>query len=141
MRIKIKRVDKSLPLPEYQTAGSVAFDLCSRIDEVISAHGTKILPSNLIIHVPDGHFLLIAARSSTHKKGLLPANGIGIIDQDYSGEHDEIGILLYNFTDSPVEIKRGDRIAQGLILPYEKAEWEEEDEMGKNSRGGFGSTG
>lgn len=141
MKVQIKRIDTSLPLPEYQTGGSVAFDLYSRIDATISSHSTQILPSNLIIAVPKGYCLVIAARSSSHKKGLLPANGIGIIDQDYSGEEDEIGILVYNFTDHAVEVKKGERIAQGLVLPVERVEWEEGEEMRGKSRGGFGSTG
>lgn len=130
-----------MPLPEYQTAGSAGVDFYSRIDATVSPHETQILPSNFIIELPKGYFLLVAARSSAHKKGLIPANGVGIIDQDYQGRNDEIGILVYNFTDDPIEIKKGDRIAQGLVLPFERVEWEEIDEVNKNSRGGFGSTG
>ncbi|MBI4050097.1 MAG: dUTP diphosphatase [Candidatus Doudnabacteria bacterium] len=141
MKVKIKRIDESLPLPEHQTGGSVAFDFYSRIDASIKPHQFRILPSNLIIAVPEGYFLLIAARSSTHKRGLLPANGIGVIDQDYHGEKDEIGILVYNVTDKRVDIKRGERIAQGLIIPVERAEWVEGEKLREDSRGGFGSTG
>lgn len=130
-----------MPMPEYQTPDSVAFDLYSREDIKIEPHGRATAPSNLIIEVPKGHFLMIAARSSLSKKGLILSNGIGIIDQDYHGRDDEIGILLYNLSEQPVEIKRGERIAQGLILPIETAEWQEVEEIKKDSRGGFGSTG
>lgn len=141
MKVKIKRIDKSLPLLQYQTRGAVAFDFYSREDLSVPARTTKILPSNFIIEVPEGYFLMISARSSLAKKGLILANGVGIIDQDYHGPDDEIGISVYNFSDSPVQIKKGDRLAQGLIIPVERVEWEEGEQMGENSRGGFGSTG
>lgn len=141
MKVKIFRVDKALALPQYQTAGSVAFDIYSRADGEIAPHQAKIFPSNLIIQVPKGHFLIIVARSSLAKKGLMLANGIGIIDQDYHGPQDEIGILLYNATHEQMTIKKGERIAQGLIVPIQKAEWQEVSEIKKGSRGGFGSTG
>jgi len=141
MKVRIKRVEDTLPLPEYQTSGSVAFDIYSRTDLQIPGHETKIAPSNLIIEVPEGYFLMICARSSLQKKGLMLANGIGIIDQDYHGPEDEIGILLYNSTHDSVKIEKMDRIAQGLILPIIKAEWEEAADMKAASRGGFGSTG
>ena len=141
MKVRIKRIDKSLPLPQYQTEGSVAFDVSSRADAMFEPSEVKILPSNLIIEVPKGHVLILSARSSLGKKGLKLANGVGIIDQDYHGPEDEIGILLHNFSPNMVEIKKGDRLAQGLIIPVEKAEWDEVEEIKKSSRGGFGSTG
>ena len=141
MKIRIKRIDKSLPLPEYQTEGSVGFDIYSREDVVIKPNERLAVPSNLIIEVPSGYALIIAARSSLSKKGLRLSNGIGVVDQDFHGPKDEFGILLNNFTDAPVSIKRGDRIAQGLIMPIERAECEEVNEIKKDSRGGFGSTG
>ena len=141
MRIKIKRIDKSLPLPQYQTPGSVGFDISSRINAVINPGEITILPANLIVEVPIGHALILSARSSLAKNGLKLANGVGIIDQDYHGPKDEIGILVHNFTHAPVEIKKGDRLAQALIMPVEQVEWEEIKEIKTESRGGFGSTG
>ena len=141
MKVKIKRIDQSLPLPQYQTNGSVAFYVGSRVDAVLQPGEVKILPSNLIIEVPAGHALILSARSSLANKGLKLANGIGVIDQDFHGREDEIGILLHNFTASPVEVKKGERLAQGLIIPVERVEWDEVDEIKKTSRGGFGSTG
>ena len=141
MKVKIKRIDQSLPLPQHQTNGSVAFDVGSRVDAVLQPGEVKILPSNLIIEVPAGHVLILSARSSLANKGLKLANGIGVIDQDFHGREDEIGILLHNFTASPVEVKKGERLAQGLIIPVERVEWDEVDEIKKTSRGGFGSTG
>ena len=141
MKLKIVRIDKTLPLPEYQTSGAVAFDLYSRVDAMMQPKEKKVIPANFIVEVPEGHALLIAARSSLPKKGLMLPNSIGVIDQDYNGSADELGIFLYNFTDEPVEIKRGDRLAQALITPIQKVEFEEVEEIKKESRGGFGSTG
>ena len=142
IRVKIKRIEKVLPLPQYQTSGSVGFDMYSRIDATVLPDEIKILPSNLIIEVPKGHMLVLASRSSLSiKKGLRLSNSIGIIDQDYHGAEDEIGIQVYNFTKDPIEVKRGERITQGLFIPVELAKWEEVEEIKKQSRGGFGSTG
>ena len=86
--------------------------------------------------------LVVASRSSTPlKKGLTPPHGFGIIDHDYCGPTDEIGVLVYNFTSDPVEIRRGEKIAQGVFVKIDKFEWEEVSEMEGRSRGGFGSTG
>jgi len=84
---------------------------------------------------------MIAARSSTVKRGLFKANSVGIVDQDFHGPKDEIGVLLYNFSDQIASLKRGDRIAQGLIIPIQKVDWEEVDQIKEESRGGFGTTG
>ncbi|MDP3729414.1 MAG: dUTP diphosphatase [bacterium] len=141
MKIKIKRIDASLPLPEYKTKGAVAFDIYSRTNEIVKPLEIKYLPSNLIIQVPKGYFLMIAARSSTHKKGLFMAHGIGVLDQDYCGPEDEIFIPLYNFTKKKVMLEKGERIAQGILTPLQKAQWHEVSSIAKKSRGGFGSTG
>lgn len=142
MKIKIVRIDKSLPLPEYQTSGAVAFDIYSREAAVIQPKELKILPSNLIIEVPQGHALVLAARSSLgKKKGLVLRNAIGVIDQDFHGPNDEIGIMVFNFTQDAVSVERGERIAQGMIVPVARAHWEEVDIIKADSRGGYGSTG
>ena len=101
-----------------------------------------LVPTGLVIGVPPGHFLGVFARSSTPlKRGLMVANGVGVVDSDYCGPNDEIKIQVVNFTDAPVSLKRGDRIAQGVILPFVRAEWEEVSEAPGQTRGGFGSTG
>lgn len=108
----------------------------------IPPHGIRLVGTGLVIAVPDGYFLGIFARSSTPlKKGLMVANGVGVIDPDYSGPTDEIKIQVLNITDAPVKVTRGDRIAQGILLPFPTIEWEEVDEMRVPTRGGFGSTG
>ena len=142
MKIDIKLVDNTLPLPSYQTDGAVAFDLYSRIDMEVPAKSIGMIPLNVIIATPPGFGLFIASRSSTpKKKGLMCANGIGIIDQDYRGKHDEINYLCYNFTDEKVLVERGERIAQGMFLPVEIAEFNQVEEMEYKNRGGFGTTG
>ncbi|MDD5417791.1 MAG: dUTP diphosphatase [Candidatus Nanoarchaeia archaeon] len=141
MEIKIKRLDKSLPLPEYQTTGSVGFDIYCREQMMIEPKTIALVPSNLIVETPKGYMLLLALRSSTpKKKGLLKPHGIGVIDNDYCGENDEIKVQVYNFTENPVVVEKGERIAQGIFVKIDKFEWKE-DEVMKESRGGFGSTG
>lgn len=140
MKVSIKRVDKSLPLPDYQSPGAVAFDLYSRIDTVIKPKTLERLPTNVIIATPDGYMLEIKDRSSTlKKKGLLVSTGY--IDNDYCGEADEILLQVYNITENDVVIEKGERIGQGVFIKVDKSEWEEVDEMSNKSRGGFGSTG
>ena len=142
MKVKIKRIDKELPLPVYETGGSVGFDILAREKTVIKNGEISMIPSNLIVEVPDGYMLVVASRSSTPKKrGLTPPHGFGIIDQDYCGEEDEIKVLVYNFTDKEVLVERGEKIAQGVFVKIDRFEWEEVSDIKKESRGGFGSTG
>ena len=141
--VRIRRLDPSVPLPQYQTPGSAGFDLAASADLIIPAGTIALVPTGLVIQVPAGHFLGIFARSSTPlKKGLMVANGVGVIDEDYCGPEDEVKIQVLNFTATPVEVKRGDRIAQGLFLPVTRVAWKEETgDLRAGSRGGFGATG
>ncbi len=141
MAIKIKRFDKELPLPEYQTAGAAALDLIAREAVTIEPGKIGYVPLNIAIEAPAGHFFLLAARSSTHKKGLMLANGIGIVDPDYCGDGDEVKAAFLNFTNESVSVARGDRVAQGMFVSFSRAEWNEVDMMNNDTRGGFGSTG
>lgn len=138
---RIKRIDKKIQLPKYETKGSVGFDLAARDDMTVQPGEIKLIPSNVIIEVPKGYALILASRSSTPKKyGLMKPHGIGIIDLDYCGPKDEIKIQVYNFTDNEIQIKKGDKIAQGLFMRVDRVEFEEVDEIKAESRGGFGST-
>jgi len=138
---KIARIDKEIELPKYETEGSVGFDLAARDDVTVKPGEIKLIPSNVIIGVPRGYALILVSRSSTPKKyGLMKPHGIGVIDLDYCGAEDEIKIQVYNFTDKEVQIKKGDKIAQGLFMRVDRLEFEEEDEIAERSRGGFGST-
>lgn len=142
MKIRIKRLDKSLPLPQYHTPGSVAFDFAASADCEIPARALGFVPTGLIIETPPGYMLAIIARSSLAKKhGLMLGNAVGVIDQDYCGPDDEIRLMAYNITDAPVRVERGTRLAQGIFLPIQIAEWQEVDELAPQSRGGYGSTG
>lgn len=129
-------------LPSYQTAGAAGFDLAASVEMTIQPGEVTLVPTGLVIQVPAGHFLGVFARSSTPlKRGLMVANGVGIVDQDYCGPTDEIKIEVYNFTANPVVVHPGDRLAQGLILPVVRANWIESDPSGRTARGGFGTTG
>jgi dUTP pyrophosphatase len=141
MKVKIKRIDKELPLPKYQTSGAVAFDLYSRVDTQVEPGETRAVPANVIVCVPEGYLFMVAARSSlAKKKGLMLSNSIGVIDQDYCGPDDEVHVLLYNIKNKPCEIKRGERLAQGIFVKIDKGEWEEVEEVESPTRGGMGST-
>ena len=141
MKVRIKRIDKTLPLPEYKTAGAVAFDLASRVDIMILPQAIEHVPLNVAIEIPKGYMVMLAARSSLYKQGLRMINSVGIVDQDYCGNTDEYHAALQNFTDKPVTIKKGTRLVQGILKQHEKAEWDEVDDLDNNSRGGFGTTG
>ena len=141
MHVKIKRIDRSLPLPRYETTGSVGFDLLCRKSVDVLPQNIALIPANVIIETPPGYMLLVTLRSSTpRKRGLLIPHGIGVIDQDYCGDGDEIQIQVYNFTSQSVLIERGDRIAQGIFVRIDCMDWYEVEQMDQNTRGGFGST-
>ena len=141
MKVKIKRLDKDLPLPQYETGGSVGFDLLCRESVTVVPQTVALIPANVIVETPPGYMLMVTLRSSTpRKRGLLIPHGVGVIDLDYCGEGDEIQIQIYNFTDQPVTVERGDKIAQGIFVRVDIAEWSEVSEMGSETRGGFGST-
>lgn len=141
LHVVIKRIDPTLPLPTYATVGSVAFDLLCREETEIGPRELGRIPGNVIVQTPPGYMLLLAMRSSTpQRKGLLIPHGMGIIDQDYCGEGDELKVQVYNFRDEPVSILRGERIAQGMFVPVMRVVWDEVETMG-TGRGGFGSTG
>lgn len=141
MNMRIKLFDSTLPLPAYQTSGAAAFDLYARERTEIPAGEVRLVPLNIAIELPAGHWALLAARSSLHKKGLMLANGIGVGDEDYRGDEDEYRAALYNRTAESVVVERGERIVQLLVLPTVRVSLEKVDHLGNSSRGGFGSTG
>jgi dUTP pyrophosphatase len=125
----------------YQTTGAAGFDLASSVEMVVQPGEVALVPTGLVIEVPAGHVLGVFARSSTPlKRGLMVANGVGIVDSDYCGPADEIKIEVLNFTAAPVTVRRGDRLAQGVIMPFVRAAWEEREPVAP-TRGGFGATG
>jgi dTMP kinase len=139
MLVKIKRIDTSLPLPQYQTNGAAAFDFVVREDTVVPPKGVGRAPSNIVIEIPQGYMLWVTDRSSTIKKtGLIKTEGV--IDSDFCGDNDEILLQFYNPTNEPIKLMRGDRVSQGIFLPVGRAKWQEVREMDNKDRGGFGST-
>ena len=142
LKIQVKRVDPSLPLPRHETPGAVGFDLLCRQDMTVPEGEIRAIPANVIVSVPPGYMLMIASRSSLPlKKGLMLANGVGIVDQDYQGPEDEVRVLVHNFTDRPVNVARGERLAQGIFVRVGRVDWAEVEVLAGDSRGGFGSTG
>jgi dUTP pyrophosphatase len=142
MRLKIRRLDPTVALPSYGTNESAGFDLAAAHDLVIPAGEVALVRTGLVVEVPAGHFLGIFARSSTPlKRGLMVANGVGVIDSDYSGPNDEIMIQLLNFTGVSVQVAKGDRLAQGIVLPAPRVSWDEVSDIRAATRGGFGATG
>lgn len=142
MRLQITRLHPHVPLPSYATAGAAGFDLAAAEDAEIPPHQIRLIGTGLVIKVPAEHFLAVFARSSTPlKRGLMVANGVGVIDSDYCGATDEIKVQVLNVTDAPVTLRRGDRIAQAIVLPAPRVEFVETSAADRENRGGFGSTG
>jgi dUTP pyrophosphatase len=143
MQVRIRRLQPTVPLPKYETGGAAGFDLAASEDTVVQPGAVVLVPTGLVIEVPAGYWLGIFARSSTPlRRGLMVANGVGIVDPDYCGANDEVKIEVFNFTRDAVQIRAGDRIAQGLFIPVVRAEWSEADgDLRDGSRGGFGATG
>lgn len=141
MIVKIKRFDKSIPFPEYKTKGAAAFDLYARESVSIKPGEVVLIPLNIAIEIPKNHFSLLVNRSSTYKMGITLANGVGIIDYDYHGNNDEIHFSALNYTKEEVNIEKGTRICQLLILKINQVEIQEVDMLENIDRGGFGTTG
>ena len=142
MNVRVRRLRADVELPRYQTAGAAAFDLAAAETTVIQPGEVALVPTGLVIAVPPGMFLGIFARSSTPlKRGLMVANGVGVVDPDYSGPQDEVKIAVLNVRTSTVTVSRGERIAQGILLPAPRVSWVEVDDMSAPTRGGFGATG
>ena len=142
MRLRIHRLTDSAELPGYATDGAAGFDLAASEATTIQPGRTALVPTGLVIEVPAGMFLGIFARSSTPlKRGLMVANGVGVVDSDYCGATDEVKIAVFNFSAEPVTVNQGDWIAQGILLPVTRVEWDETGAPERGARGGFGSTG
>lgn len=139
--LKIKRIDPALPLPAFQTKGAACIDLYARLDTAIEPQSFGRIPLNAVVQIPPGYWGLLAVRSSTHKTGLLPGNGLGVIDQDYCGEEDELTLVVFNPTPEPITVERGTRIAQYTVVPLPTMTVEEVTSLNNQSRGAFGTTG
>ena len=142
LNVRIRRLRPSARLPQYESPGAAAFDLAASDSLTVAAGEMTLVPTGLVIEVPRGMFLGIFARSSTPlKRGLMVANGVGVVDSDYCGPADEVKVPVLNVTTAEVRINAGDRVAQGIFLPAAPVTWTETDNLSGPSRGGFGSTG
>lgn len=139
--VRIIRRNPSVPSPSYQTPGAVGFDIPASQVCRIAPHTTELIHTGLTIEVPQHLALLLIARSSLVKKGLLLANSVGVIDQDFSGPEDEIRLALHNLKDTPYNVAEGERLVQGIFVPIDRVEFIETQTLSAVSRGGFGSTG
>lgn len=142
MKVQVTRIHPDARLPGYETTGAAGFDFTAVADVTVAPGRVALVPTGLVVRVPDGMFLGIFARSSTPlKRGLMVANGVGVVDSDYCGSTDEVKIPVMNFTAAPVTVRAGDRIAQGIFLAAPRIQWEEGSMITGRSRGGFGSSG
>jgi dUTP pyrophosphatase len=132
-----------LPVPHYQTEHSAGVDLYAAVgdDAVIEAGKWKLIPTGVAVAIPEGYEGQVRPRSGLAlKHGIGMLNAPGTIDADYRGE---IGVILFNFSDRPFTVRRGDRIAQMVFSRLVKATFENVEELSETARGagGFGHTG
>jgi len=144
MIVRVKKLDERATLPTYgspQAAGADLYALLEGESLAIAANETVLVRTGLAVEIPEGYVGLIYARSGlATKKGLAPANKVGVIDADYRGE---VKVALYNQSGNTQTIVAGERIAQLVIAPFLTAAFEEAVELSDTARGvgGFGSTG
>ena len=141
--VRVKKLHPNAKLPTYGSAFAAGADLYACLDEKIVIHpGESVfVPTGLAMEIPKGYAGLIYARSGlASKKGLAPANKVGVIDSDYRGE---IVVVLHNHGHQPRTVEPGERIAQLVITPVLTPVYEEAKELSSSNRGagGFGSTG
>ncbi len=144
MKVRVKKLVEGAILPKYGSASAAGADLyaCTEGQSVTVEPGeTKFIHTGVALEIPEGYVGLIYARSGTAcKRGLAPANKVGVIDSDYRGE---IMVALHNHSTVAGVIEDGERIAQLVIAPYLTADFVEAEELDDTARGdgGFGSTG
>lgn len=141
MKIKVKRIDSRSKIPEYATPGSSGFDFFCLMDTVLPPNTWRMIQTGLSMEIPEGFEIQIRSRSSAAlEHGIIILNQPGTIDSDYRGP---IGLITWNTTNIAMTVERDTRIAQGVLCPVLKAEFEEVPELSKSERGegGFGSTG
>ena len=142
-KVKLKQLNETAKIPTYGSPFSAGADLyaCIDTDLVIEPQTTVLVKTGLAMELPEGLVALIYARSGlASKRGLAPANKVGVIDSDYRGE---IMVALHNHSNQPQTISPFERIAQMVVTPYVKCDFEEVESLDSTERGegGFGSTG
>lgn len=148
MEVKIKKLFKEAVIPTRGSASAAGYDLHACVQDPqsvteiwIRPHTTEKIHTGVAMAIPDGYYGAVFARSGlASKRGLRPANCVGVIDADYRGE---IIVALHNDTNSAQCVEIGDRVGQIVIMPYLNVEYTEVDELDETERGegGFGSTG
>ena len=142
MNIRYKVLTETAKAPFRGSQYAAGYDLYSDTDSVTIEPGeSKPIGTGIVVEIPGGYFGAIFARSGLAcKKGLRPANCVGVIDEDYRGE---IMVVMHNDSKEVKVIQRGERIAQLVILPYQTVEFCKADDLSDSTRGngGFGSTG
>lgn len=143
MKVAIKKLNPAATTPTYGSEYAAGADLyaCTDAEITVAPHTTVVVPTGLALELPLGYAGLIYARSGlATKKGLAPANKVGVVDCDYRGE---VKVALHNHSEVTQTVSPGERIAQLVITPYLTAEFVERDELSSTVRGagGFGSTG
>lgn len=139
--VKVKAEPRSSVVrPRYQTKGAAAFDLGPKENLVIEPGELINAPTGLVIAAPPEHYLMLTHRSSTPRRHGVQVL-LGIVDEDYAGDDDELSLSVWNFTQNQVKIPAGTRIAQGLFIPVTHARFVSVDHMDAPTRGGYGSTG
>ena len=144
MIVKVKKLDDRAILPTYGSACAAGADLYALVNGetlAIAAGETVLVSTGLSVEIPEGYVGLIYARSGlATKKGLAPANKVGVIDSDYRGE---VKVALFNQSGKEQTVAAGERVAQLVIAPYLAVEYQEAEELSDTARGagGFGSTG
>ena len=142
MKVRIKKLTDTARLPAYGSAWAAGADLYSDEGAFTVAPGeTHLVHTGLSIEIPEGYAGFVHARSGlATRRGLAPANKVGVIDADYRGE---IMVSLHNHSNEPQTVEAGERVAQLVIAPFLKAEFEAVEELSETDRGtgGFGSTG
>lgn len=141
--VSIKKLKENATIPTYGSAYAAGADLYACIDNsiTIQPQQTILVPTGLAMEIPEGYAGLIYARSGlASKKGLAPANKVGVVDADYRGE---VMVALHNHSSVAATIEPNERIAQLVIAPFLTASFEEVNELSDTIRGagGFGSTG
>ncbi len=142
VELKVKKLYDKAILPSYGSASAAGADLYSCEEDLVFVPGeTKLVHTGIAMEIPEGYVGLIYARSGiATKRGLAPANKVGVIDSDYRGE---VMVALHNHSGEEAKIEAGERIAQIVITPYLTVNFIETDSLDDTERGGggFGSTG
>ena len=143
VKVNVKKLNEKAVLPTYGSEYAAGADLYAVCDEeiVIQPSQTVLVHTGLAMEIPEGYAGLIYARSGlASKRGLAPANKVGVVDADYRGE---VMVALHNHSDKPQSVACGERIAQLVVAPFLKVAYEESDDLSQTVRGvgGFGSTG